>query len=69
MPDSGASARVAFAATSTTDPNDEAGAQQLSQQTGMGVYLVRSNPAAALRGKVSEGDWSTPVTHYRTRKE
>jgi hypothetical protein len=46
-PDTGAQMRASYAAASTMDPNSEGKAQQLSQQTGMGVDLVRNNPQAA----------------------
>ena len=39
--------RAVLAAASTMDPDKEAHAQDLAQQSGMGVDLVRHNPAAA----------------------
>ena len=47
MPDTGVPMRAVVTAASTMNPDAEAHAQQLSQQTGMGVDLVRSNPQAA----------------------
>jgi Large polyvalent protein associated domain 22 len=49
--------RAVFAAASTMNPDKEAQAQQLSQQTGMGVDLVRSNPEAAQqRARIADLD-------------
>jgi hypothetical protein len=47
MPSTGVPMRAVVAAASTMNPDKEAQAQQLSQQTGMGVDLVRNNPQAA----------------------
>lgn len=49
--------KAVFAAASTMNPDKEAQAQQLAQQTGMGVDLVRHNPAAAQqRASISDLD-------------
>lgn len=56
-PSAGVPMRAVFAAASTMNPDAEAKAQQLSQQTGMGVDLVRHNPQAAQqRAVVSDLD-------------
>ncbi len=47
MPDTGVPMRAVVTAAATMNPDAEAHAQQLSQQTGMGVDLVRNNPQAA----------------------
>ena len=55
MPDTGARMRASFAAGATMDPTQEGRAQQLSQQTGIGVDLVRSNPdEVAHRARIAD---------------